>query len=76
MPTTKSLYPNGPAKTMGNSMPNGRPMSTTMDYRAKAKGPDRITAAVAKIPGLSAKQRADAREAFVQLMKGGASRAG
>jgi hypothetical protein len=44
-------------------------MTTQMDFKPKGGGGDRITAAVAKIPGLSTKQRADVRAEFVSLMK-------
>jgi hypothetical protein len=69
----KDLYGrNGPSSALGNQSPPPRPMTTKMPFRSKGSpGPDRIDATIAKVPGLSARQRDAVRQAFVELMKGG-----
>jgi hypothetical protein len=71
MPQAKAIYGNGPSSALGNQSVPPRPMTTQMRFTPKEPqaGGDRITQAVAKIPGLSAKQRTDVRAVFVQLVK-------
>jgi hypothetical protein len=66
------LYGNGPVKKLGNQIDNSRPMTTQIERRtARAPQPtDRISAAIAKVSGLSVKQRAAVVKAVKPLMAG------
>jgi hypothetical protein len=66
------LYGNGgPVKKLGNQIDNQRPLTTRIE-RPTRQPTDRITAVIAKVPGLTARQRAAVVKAVAPLMAGAA----
>jgi hypothetical protein len=70
MPAANAMYgPKGPTKALGNQIDNSRPMTTQIQRGSRAPQPtDRLSAAVAKVPGLSAKRRAAVVKAVTPLI--------